>query len=58
MSPASLQFIDEHGIINSIKTKEELIAKKKKDQRGAANGLSMTVMSLFKSVAPAGAGIV
>ncbi|XP_066360228.1 protein ZINC INDUCED FACILITATOR-LIKE 1-like isoform X2 [Miscanthus floridulus] len=28
------------------------------DQRGAANGLSMTVMSLFKSVAPAGAGIV
>ena len=24
MSPASLQFIDEHGIINSIKTKEEL----------------------------------
>ena len=28
------------------------------DQRGAANGLSMTVMSLFKAVAPAGAGIV
>jgi len=28
------------------------------DQRGAANGLSMTVMSLLKSVTPAGAGIV
>ncbi|PAN15901.1 hypothetical protein PAHAL_3G018700 [Panicum hallii] len=28
------------------------------DQRGAANGLSMTGMSFFKAVAPAGAGIV
>lgn len=28
------------------------------DQRGAANGLSMTAMSLFKAIAPAGAGIV
>nr|CBX25337.1 hypothetical_protein [Oryza brachyantha] len=28
------------------------------DQRGAANGLAMTGMSLFKAVAPAGAGIV
>ncbi|XP_037421785.1 protein ZINC INDUCED FACILITATOR-LIKE 1-like [Triticum dicoccoides] len=28
------------------------------DQRGAANGLAMTAMSLFKAVAPAGAGIV
>lgn len=27
------------------------------DQRGAANGLAMTGMSLFKAVAPAGAGI-
>jgi len=28
------------------------------DQRGAANGLSVTVMSLFKSIAPAAAGTV
>nr|CAB3459278.1 unnamed protein product [Digitaria exilis] len=28
------------------------------NQRGAANGLSMTAMSFFKAVAPAGAGIV
>ncbi|KAL6905681.1 hypothetical protein ACP4OV_003282 [Aristida adscensionis] len=28
------------------------------DQRGAANGLATTAMSLFKAVAPAGAGIV
>jgi len=26
-------------------------------QRGAANGIAMTAMSLFKTVGPAGAGI-
>lgn len=33
------------------------LTKKRQDQRGAANGLAMTGMSLFKAIGPAAAGI-
>ncbi|CAG7911315.1 unnamed protein product [Brassica rapa] len=35
-----------------------LLTKQRQDQRGAANGIAMTAMSLFKAIGPAAAGII